>query len=90
MSRPKKEIANKIANRPLLPGTKLSDGAPDCPVRPQIGQLLGFLVEKPIAPRPIAAIKGAPRRLVAEPYHLKCTLQLQDSATTPSSDLREF
>jgi hypothetical protein len=53
-------------------------------------QLLGFLVEKPTAPWPLGDIKGSPRRLVAEPKHIKCTLQLRDSATTPSSDSKEI
>jgi hypothetical protein len=37
--------------------------------------------------RSLGAIKGTPRRLVVVPKHLKCTLQLRDSVTTPSSDL---
>jgi hypothetical protein len=38
----------------------------------------------------LGAIKGTPRHFLPAPKHLKCTLQLRDSMTMPSSDLREI
>jgi hypothetical protein len=85
---PEKE--NSQSDRQPTNVVGLSSGAPDCPVRPQTGQLLGFLMEKPTAPRPHGSIKEALRRPLLLPKHLKSTPTLRHSMTTPSSDLREI
>jgi hypothetical protein len=60
------------------------------PVHPRIEGNQRLPNGTPMAPRPLGAIKGTPRRMEQYTKHSKSTLQLWNFATTPSKCLREI